>query len=432
MSIMVPVILILLVVFLFLNVPIAVSLGFAAIISIMCGKVLPPSLVPQLIYAASDSYSLIAIPFFMLAGSLMESGGLSKRLIDFADEIVGSVSGGLGVVAIITSMFFAAISGSGPATVAALGGILIPAMKDANYDKRYAAALMATAGAIGIIIPPSIPMIVYAVQSNVSVGNMFMGGFIPGILYGVVLIILNYIISKKRGYRGVKKVRNIKTALAAFKNAFFALLMPVIILGGIYGGIFTPTEAAGVSVVYGFIVGAFVYRELKLKNIPAMLVKAAIGSATILFIIMGASAFSYVIVSQGVPEALVEWVRATTSNKIVVLLLINILLLIAGCFLDASSAIIVLVPLLLPLATMVGVNPLHFGIIMVVNLAIGLITPPVGLDLFVACNIAKINISDIVQALMPLLIATLVALMIITYIPEITLIVPKLLGARGV
>ena len=432
MSPMVYIVLITFVIFLVINVPIAVSLGFSSLIAIVVVGKLPATLVPQLVYAASDSYSLIAIPFFMLAGSLMETGGLSKRLIDFADEIVGSVPGGLGVIAILTSMFFAAISGSGPATVAALGGILIPAMKEAKYDIRYAAALMATAGAIGIIIPPSSPPKVYAVQAEVSVGNMFMGGFIPGFLFGIALIILNFIISKKHGYKGVKRERNLKTIWRAFKSAFFALLMPVIILGGIYGGVFTPTEAAGVSVVYGFIVGAFFYKELKFKDVPSMLVKAAIGSATVLFIIMGASAFSYIIVSQGVPAALVKWVSAATSNKFIILLLINILLLIAGCFLDASSAIIVLVPLLLPLATAVGVNPLHFGIIMVVNLAIGLITPPVGLDLFVACNIAKINISDIVKALLPLLVATLVALMLITYIPEISLCIPRLFGAAGV
>lgn len=420
------------VIFLFINVPIAVSLGFAALLSITIIGKLPPSLVPQLVYAATDSYSLIAIPFFMLAGSLMETGGLSKRLIDFANECIGSFSGGLGLVAIVTSMFFAAISGSGPATVAALGGILIPAMVMAGYDKGYAAALMATAGAIGIIIPPSIPMIVYAVQAEVSVGNMFMGGIVPGLLFGGLLIILNYFISKCRGYGGSQEKTTAKAKFEAFKSAFFALLMPVIILGGIYGGIFTPTEAAGVSVVYGFIVGMFVYKELKVKDVPKMLVKAAIGSATVLFIIMGASAFSYIIVSQGVPAKLVAWVMATTSSKFIILLLINILLLISGCFLDASSAIIVLVPLMLPLATSVGVNPLHFGIIMVVNLAIGLITPPVGLDLFVACNIAKINISQIVKALWPLLITSLIALLLITYLPEISLVLPRLLGARGI
>ena len=419
------------VVFLFSNIPIAVSLGFSAIISIMAIGKLPASLVPQLLYAATDSYSLIAIPFFMLAGSLMETGGLSKRLIDFANECVGSRTGGLGVVAIITSMFFAAISGSGPATVAALGGILIPAMVKAGYDTNYAAALMATAGAIGIIIPPSIPMIVYAVQAEVSVGNMFMGGIIPGILFGICLMILNFFIAKKHGYGGSREKATAKEKWIAFKNAFFALLMPVIILGGIYGGIFTPTEAAGVSVIYGFIIGTCVYKELAIKNVPQMLVKAAIGSATVLFIIMGASAFSYVIVSQGVPAKLVAWVMSATSSKFTILLLINILLLIAGCFLDASSAIIVLVPLLLPLAVSIGVNPLHFGIIMVVNLAIGLITPPVGLDLFVACNIAKINISDIVKGLFPLLITTIIALMLITYLPEISLILPRLLGAKG-
>ena len=420
------------VVFLFTNVPIAISLGFSALICIMAVGKLPPSLVPQLVYAASDSYSLIAIPFFMLAGSLMETGGLSKRLINFANECVGSVSGGLGVVAIVTSMFFAAISGSGPATVAALGGILIPAMVEAGYDRSYSAALMATAGAIGIIILPSIPMIVYAVQAEVSVGNMFMGGIVPGILFGGLLIVLNFIISKKRGYGGRQEKSTWATKWAAFKDAFLALLMPVIILGGIYGGIFTPTEAAGVSVIYGFIVGTCLYRELKLKDVPKMLVKAGVGSATVMFIIMGASAFSYIVVSQGVPAKIVDAVMAATQSKFLILLFINIILLIAGCFLDASSAIIVLVPLLLPLATSVGVNPLHFGIIMVVNLAIGLITPPVGLDLFVACNIARINISDIVKALWTLLLATLIALMLITYIPEISLILPRLLGARGV
>lgn len=417
--------------FLVLNVPIAASLGLSAFLAlIFAGGRLGPGLVAQLIYTASDSYSLMAIPFFMLAGSLMEVGGLSKRLIDFANACIGHVRGGFGVIAIVTSMFFAAISGSGPATVAALGGILIPAMKREGYDVRYAAALMATAGAIGIIIPPSVPMIVYAVQAEVSVGTLFMSGFGPGFLLGGLLILVNFYVATKYNYRGSNKKTTGKEKFEAFKKAFLALLMPFIILGGIYGGIFTPTEAAGIAVVYGFVIGMFVYRELKIRDIPTIMVKSAIGSATILFIIMGASAFSYIVVSQGVPAAMAAWVTNMTDSKIIILLLINIVLLIAGCFLDASSAIIVLVPLLLPLATSVGVNPVHFGVIMVVNLAIGLITPPVGLDLFVACNIGGIGVGDIVRKLMPLLLISLLALMLVTYLPEISLFIPRLSGAR--
>lgn len=421
------------VLFLILNVPIAASLGLSAFLALIFeGGRLQPSLVTQLIYSATDSYSLMAIPFFMLAGSLMEVGGLSKRLIEFANACIGHVKGGFGVIAIVTSMFFAAISGSGPATVAALGGILIPAMKEEGYDVRYAAALMATAGAIGIIIPPSVPMIVYAVQAEVSVGNMFMAGFGPGFLIGGLLILVNFFVAKKNNYRGREQKTTTKEKLEAFKNAFFALLMPFIILGGIYGGIFTPTEAAGIAVVYGFVIGMFVYRELRIKDIPTIMVKAAVGSATILFIIMGASAFSYIVVSQGVPAKMAAWVTAATDSKILILILINLVLLIAGCFLDASSAIIVLVPLLLPLAKAVGVNSIHFGVIMVVNLAIGLVTPPVGLDLFVACNIAGISVGDIVKKLVVLLLISLLALLLVTYLPEISLFIPRLAGARGV
>ncbi|WP_125140302.1 TRAP transporter large permease [Clostridium transplantifaecale] len=421
------------VVFLILNVPIAASLGLSAFLALIFeGGRLQPSLVTQLIYSATDSYSLMAIPFFMLAGSLMEVGGLSKRLIEFANACIGHVKGGFGVIAIVTSMFFAAISGSGPATVAALGGILIPAMKEEGYDVRYAAALMATAGAIGIIIPPSVPMIVYAVQAEVSVGNMFMAGFGPGFLIGGLLILVNFFVAKKNNYRGREQKTTAKEKLEAFKNAFFALLMPFIILGGIYGGIFTPTEAAGIAVVYGFVIGMFIYRELRIKDIPTIMVKAAVGSATILFIIMGASAFSYIVVSQGVPAKMAAWVTAATDSKVLILVLINLVLLIAGCFLDASSAIIVLVPLLLPLAKAVGVNAIHFGVIMVVNLAIGLVTPPVGLDLFVACNIAGISVGDIVKKLVVLLLISLLALLLVTYLPEISLFIPRLAGARGV
>lgn len=421
-----------LVILLLINVPIAVSLGLAAVLAIIIPGEFPVSVIAQMFFTACDSYSLIAIPFFMLAGSLMELGGISERLINFADACVGHRRGGIGTVAVICCMIFAAISGSGPATVAALGGILIPAMVQARYDDGYAAALMATAGSIGIIIPPSIPMIVYAVQAEVSVSTMFMGGIIPGIIMGIALIILNRAVAKKRQYIGREIPMSRRERWNAFFKAVPALLMPVIILGGIYGGIFTATEAAGVAVVYGFFVGIFIYKDLKLKEIPKIFVKAAVSSASVMFIVMAASIFSYVIIVENVPGMVVEWATGIFESKFAMLVFINILLLIAGCFLDASSAIIILTPLLLPLAKEIGVNAYQFGIMMVFNLAIGLITPPVGLDLFVACNIAKISVSKIVRQLIPLLLVSLLVLLLVTYWPTCSLLLPRLLGANGV
>ncbi len=371
---MVALMLILFVVGIFLGIPIALALGISSMLAINFLGDLPLMISGQMLYAAGDSFSLMAIPFFMLAGSLMGHGGLSRRLIDFADMFVGGLNGGLGTIAIVTSMFFAAISGSGPATVAALGAIIIPGMIKAGYESGYSSSLMATAGAIGIIIPPSIPMILYGVQAEVSIAKIFMAGMGPGFLIGGVLLILNYFTSRKNGYKRPAD----EAAAKCGWDVIFSLAMPFIILGGIYGGVFTPTEASGVAVLYGFIVGAFIYRELNFKNIPIILVESAIGSAVVMLIVMCASLFSFVLVSQGAPQQLIAFITELTTNKILILLMINAFLLLAGCFLDASSAIIVLTPILLPLAVSIGVDPTHFGVIMVVNLAIGLITPPWG------------------------------------------------------
>ncbi|MBQ1407457.1 MAG: TRAP transporter large permease [Eubacterium sp.] len=428
----IPVLGIVLAVLLLLNVPIAISIGLAAAAALLIPGNFPMSVLAQTFYTATDSISLMAIPFFMLAGSLMELGGISQRLIDFAEACVGHRKGGIGTVTVICCMIFAAISGSGPATVAALGGILIPAMMRAKYDAGYASALMATAGGIGIIIPPSIPMIVYAVQAEASVGTMFMTGMVPGLLIGLALIFYNKYEAKKHGFVGNEEPLPGKERVRKMITAIPALMMPVIILGGIYTGICTATEAAGVSVLYGFIVGKFIYRDLKWKDIPEILVKASVSSATIMFIIMCAAIFSYVIVANSLPQAVVAWTQATVNNKYVILLAINILLLIAGCFLDASSAIIILTPLMLPLVQQYGINVYHFGIIVVFNLAIGLITPPVGLDLFVACNISKIGVSQLVKRLWGCLIISLIVLFLITYVPIIPLSLPRLFGAAGV
>ena len=408
----------------FIGVPIALSLGLAAGVLLIFVSGLPNLITAQMMYTAADSFNLMAIPFFILAGNLMGHGGLSKRLIDFANMLIGGFSGGLGVIAIATSMFFAAISGSGPATVAALGTILIPGMIKAGYERGYSSALMATAGAVGIIIPPSIPMILYAVQAEVSVAKIFMAGFGPGFIFGGVLLVLNYYISRKHGYKRPSD----EVPPACSWDVVFSLAMPFLVLGGIYGGVFTPTEASGVAVLYGFVVGAFVYRELDLQNIPKLLIESTISSSVVMLIVMGASLFSFVLISEGTPQQLADFIRGITTSKIVILLMINLFLLVVGCFLDAASAIIVLTPILLPLVKAVGVDPTHFGIIITVNLAVGLITPPVGLNLYVACGISKIGIEEISQAVLPLLGATLVALIAVTYMPWISLALPTLLG----
>ena len=425
-----------------IGIPIAFCLGLSAAISLLFVGDLPIMITGQMVYASADSFALLAIPFFMLAGNLMGSGGISHRLVSFANIFFGRTTGGMGMVAIVTSMFFAAISGSGPATVAALGAIVVPAMIGYKYDKGYAAALMATAGSIGIIIPPSIPMIVYGVQAEVSVARIFMAGIVPGLLFGGSLMFLNYCMSRNRGYQVLKQqvidgltgpignipeVEEPKVEKCSW-DVIFALIMPVIILGGIYSGIFTPTESAGVAVIYGVIVGLFVYRELKLKDLPKILVDSAVSTAMILLIIMFASLFSFVLVSEGAPQKLISMINEFTTNPIVILLLINIFLLVAGCFLDASSAIIVLTPLLLPLVRSIGMDYTHFGVVMIVNLAIGLITPPVGLDLYVACGIAKISLEEIIKAVWPFLMVTLVVLMLVTYIPAISMWLPKMFG----
>lgn len=420
------------IVLLFLGTPIYASLGLAASLAIMAAPRLSTSIIGQMVYAAVDSYTLITIPFFMLAGSLMELGGLSKRLVDFCNVLVGRRVGGFGTVAIVCCMFFAAISGSGPATVAALGGILIPAMIRAGYTPGYAAALMAVAGGIGIVIPPSIPSIVYAVQSGASVGTMFQASIIPGVLFGVLLIIFNREVCKRRGYISDDRIYSWPEKWRSFIQALPALLMPIIILGGIYSGTFTPTEAAGVAVVYGFVVGAFFYREIKFKTIPEIMCKAAVGAATVLVIIMGAAIFSYIIQMENLPSKMASWVVGNANNKYLLLFMVNVVFLIAGCFLDASSAIIILTPLLLPAVLSVGINPIHFGVIMVVNLAIGLITPPVGLNLYVSASITKIPVSQVVKGMLGLLLVSLLCLAIVTYWVEVSLILPRLLGARGV
>ena len=410
----------------FCNVPIAASLCLATVISIFYSGSVPMAVVGQKLFASIDSFPLMAIPFFMIAGNLMEQGGISKRLITFANTIIGSLSGGLALVAILASMFFAAISGSSPATVAAIGSIMIPAMVRQGYSKEFSTATQASAGFIGVIIPPSIPMVTFGVVTGTSIGTLFIAGFLPGTLFGVALMIVAYIIARKNNYIGDKRASLVET-FRAFKDSIIALLMPIIILGGIYGGIFTPTEAANVAVVYGLFVGLFVYKELKWSDIPEILKKSAISSSLVMLIISTASAFGLILTREAIPGQIAEIFIGITSNPIMLLVLINIMLLVIGTFMETNAAIIIMAPIFFPVIMKMGIDPVHFGIIMVANLAIGMITPPLGVNLFVACGLTKLKIEQVVKANWWYLFASLLVMALITYMPSISMWLPGVL-----
>lgn len=409
-----------------LNVPIAYSLILSSIVYILVTHSVPIHVVAQKMFTAVDTFPIMAVPFFMIAGNLMDKGGISKRLINLANKMVGSVYGGLGMVAIIASMFFAAISGSGPATVAAIGSIMIPAMIKDKYDPPFATALQATSGYIGVIIPPSIPMVTFGVVTGVSIGSLFLAGFLPGLLIGFALMLWTWWVARKRNYISNQKT-SLKELGIAFRDAFWALLMPVIILGGIYGGIFTPTEAANVAVVYAIVIGIFVYKELSWKEIDQIFRKSAVSSAIVLTIISTAAVFGLILTREMIPNQVAEWMMGIAQDKYTLLFLINVMLLVVGTFMETNAAIIILAPIFFPIVTQMGIDPIHFGLLMVVNLAIGMITPPLGVNLFVASSMTKIPIDKIVRDNWGYLFASLVALALISYVPEIALFLPKLL-----
>lgn len=414
------------VVLLLLNVPIALCLGISAMGAIAYGG-LSLSMIPINVYSGIGKFLLMAIPFFVLAGNIMEKAGISKRLIDLASAFVGHRRGGMAIVCVIVACFFAAISGSGPATVAALGVILIPALIKAGYSDSTSAALMSTAGSIGIIIPPSISFVVYGAVAGVSISKLFMAGIIPGIIMGIALVIAIMVVSRKSDLKSLPKATRAEK-LKAFKDAVWGLLMPVIILGGIYSGIFTPTEAAAVSVVYGLFVGMVIYREIKFKELKEVLVQSIEQSATIMFILACATLFAWVCTTSGISRAAANWLQSVCNSQFMFLLVVNIILLIAGCFIDANSAMYIFIPIMLPVVKALGYDPIAFGIVMTVNLAIGLSTPPVGVDLFVACQVGGVNMKQISKAVMPMLIAQIAVLLLITYVPSIIMWLPNVLS----
>lgn len=414
-------------VLLLIGAPIAVCLGASSVVTMIVQGGEKPletvmSSLPMIVSASTSKFVLLAIPFFILAGNIMEKAGISEKLIKLAEAFVGHRKGGIAIVCVVVACFFAAISGSGPATVAALGVILVPAMIKSGYSPAFSAALMAASGAIGVVIPPSITFVVYGSIADTSIGDLFISGVLPGILMGVAFCIAALLIGRKVNLKTLPRATG-KERWNAFKDAFWGLMMPVIILGGIYGGIFTPTESAAVSAVYGLAVGIFIYRKIGLKEFWDILLDTVSTTTTIMFITAAASLFAYVLTRARLDVAISSALESATGGSTVIFfIIVNIILLIAGCFLDSTSALYIFTPLFVPVAQALGVNPIHLGTVMIVNLAIGLFTPPVGVNLYVACNVGGVDLKQISKAIIPLLLASLIVLLLVTYIPGISLL----------
>lgn len=415
-----------------LGVPIAISLGFTA----LSASFFVPSLPADSVYifrsmvTALDSYALLAIPLFILSGNIMAKGGISRKLFDFFSYFIGNKTAGLPIAAIVTCLFYGAISGSGPATVAAVGSMTIPLLLELGYDKKFVIPMIAVAGGLGVIIPPSIPFIVYGQSSGASVGDLFLAGILPGILIALCMIIYAYFYCKKKGEDKEKLQANTQALRAKgfwpmFKDSFWSLLTPVIILGGIYSGIVTPTEAANISVIYALIVSLFIYKTLKFKDLAAVMKNTVNTAAPILLVVSIATVFGKVLTFMQAPQLISNAITGTFTSKVSILLVINAILLVVGMVMDTTPAILILTPIFMPIIQLIGVNPLHFGIIMVVNLAIGFVTPPIGINLFVASSMTNMSVMEISRRAIPFIIAFLMALMLITFIPEISLFLLK-------
>ena len=409
------------IIFIAIGVPIGFAIGAACILTMFIFPDINMLMIVQNCFTALNSFPLMAIPFFVLSCALMSSGGIAKRLLNAANVIFGFLTGGLALVATASCVFFGAVSGSGVATTSAIGGFMIPEMKKHGYDEGFSSALVAASGSIGVIIPPSIPFVMYAVATSTSVSDMFKAGILPGILMGFVLMVTSYFMSKRHNYGEKTKFVGFKEALLTLWDAKWALLSPIIILGGIYSGIFTPTEASVVAVVYSYIIGRFVYKELDSKGVIETLKSAGVVSAVTTFMLTFSTTFSTFLTMKQIPQIISNFLIGVTNNKIILLIIINIFLLIVGCLIDILPATLILAPILLPVAISMGLSPIHFGIIMTVNLAIGFVTPPYGINLFTACAVSGLPFERITKNVVWFLLALIIALMLITYIPGISM-----------
>lgn len=416
-----------LIIFLILNVPVGIAIGCASLAAVLTLGTLTSTFIAATLVTASDSFPLMAIPLFILAGELMGSGGVSKRLLNVCNAFFGRITGGLAICTVVVCMFFAAVSGSGPATVAAVGSMVVPTMLEKGYSKRFTLALIACAGSIGVIIPPSIPMVVYGVATNTSISSLFMAGFGPGFLIGFSLIAFCYFYSKKMGWKGSSQNYTFKEKMMIVWDAKWALINPVIILGGIYAGVFTPTEAAGVAAVYAFICGVFIYKELDFKNLFSTIGTAFSTNGTTMIIIGCATAFAKILTMEQIPMQISQAILGISNNQIIILIVINVFLLFVGCIMDTTPAMMVLAPILLPIAVSFGMSPVHFGLIMVVNLAIGFCTPPLGINLFVAARVGNDPLDTVIKGIIPFIIVMIVDLFIITFVPSISMLIPDML-----
>lgn len=413
-------------VLIFLGMPIGFSLACAGVVGMFILDI-PIFVLPQRLNEGLSIFAFTAVPLFFLAGEIMARGAISKKLVEFASMILGRFTGGFALVTVAACMFFAGVSGSAIADTAAIGAIMIPAMIKMGYDPRFATALAATAGTIGPIIPPSVPMVIYAVTASTSIGKLFLGGVVPGMLMGIFLMIVSYFISRREHYRGIERRYSFKEYVNGFKNSILALIMPLIIVGGIISGIFTATESAGIAVIYSLVVEMFVYREIKWREIPGIFADVALITGLVMFIVAGAAVFVWVITYVELPQKLTSLVISIATNKNLVLLIVNVILFIAGMIIDTTSAIIIFTPLLLPVVKQYGITEIHFGILMMVNLTIGMCTPPFAVSLYVACSISKTKMVSILGYLVYLIPPLLVILVIVTFFPEVWMFMTKLI-----
>ena len=407
--------------------PISIALGLTVLSFLFFFTEIPTEAVAMKLFTGIEKFEIMAIPFFILAGNFLTHGGVAKRMINFATSMVGHLYGGLALSGVIACGLFAAVSGSSPATVVAIGSILLPAMVKAGYPKRFGAGVITTSGSLGILIPPSIPMVIYCVATNSSVGGLFMGGVIPGLMLVTLLGIVSWWIARKHDYPRMPKATWAERG-KAFRESVWGLLLIVIVLGGIYSGMFTPTEAAAMSAVYAFFVAVFVYKDITFKRIPKVLLDSASMSAMLLYIITNAVLFSFLMTHENIPQAMADWILGNNLGVVSFLLVTNVLLLLAGNVMEPSSIILILAPILFPVAMQLGIDPIHFGVLITVNMEVGMCHPPVGLNLYVASGITKMGISELTIAVWPWLMAMIGFMLLVTYVPAVSLWLPRALG----